>query len=138
MFNRKGLVMRKAVAVLVTLPLSLAFQGYAQAENANESLSEGLTANTHITTTSPSDFRGHTDVIEEIVVTAKKNRQLPDLGSSLSPDPVVENPGQFDLRLLPTYDPEQTDRHLDLFQLNEELRRPGLVQLFRVRFGRRP
>ena len=77
------------------------------------------------------------DVIEEIVVIGKNKRQLPDLGRSLGSNPVVKQPSWFDWQFLPAYDLEQADRHFDLFQLNDQIRHVGVVEVFRIRFGRR-
>ncbi len=40
MIDRRGLVLRRAAVVLVAMQLSLAFNGYAQADDANEYLPE--------------------------------------------------------------------------------------------------
>ena len=75
-------------------------------------------------------------MIEEIVVIGKEKWQLPNLGSSLDTDPVVPKPGRIDWQFLPMYDPEQAYPYFDQFQLDEEIRRTGFIELFRARFGR--
>ncbi len=76
------------------------------------------------------------DVIEEIVVIGKKKGKLPNLGSSLDTDPVVQKPSRVNWEFLPNYDPEQAYPYFDQLQLDQEIRRTGFIQLFRVRFGR--
>jgi len=48
----------------------------------------------------------------------------------------VQMPGRIDWQFLPRYDPEQADRYFDLIQLDEEIRRAGFIELFRISFGR--
>ena len=103
MFDRRRLMARRAAIVL-----TFASFGYAQADDANEYLSEAradleLTEGVDISTTNRTDTRAtadvggdQADVIEEIVVIGKKKKRLPNLGSSLATDPVVQKPGRFD------------------------------------------
>ena len=143
MFDRRQLVARGTAIVLM-----FASVGYAQADDANEYLA-GVRADPEmadggdILTTNRTDIRAtaavggdRPDVIEEIVVIGKVKRQLPNLGSSLYADPVVQKPSRIDWVFLPVYDPEQAYLDFDLFQYNEEIRRAGFIELFRVRFGR--
>jgi len=74
-------------------------------------------------------------VIEEIVVIGRKNSRHPNLGNSSGTDPVVQMPGRIDWQFLPRYVPEQADRYFDLIQLDEEIRRAGFIELFRLSFG---
>ena len=76
------------------------------------------------------------DVIEEIVVIGREKWPFPHLGSSLGIDPVVQKPSRIDWKFLPVYDPDQAYPFFDQFQLSEEIRRAGFIELFRVRFGR--
>ena len=140
MFDRRQLVAR-----LVAVVLMFATSGFALADDANEYRSEvrddlDLADGADITTT---DITARSDadidddyVIEEIVVIGRKKSQHPNPGNSSGIDPVMQMPGGIDWQLLPRYDPEQTDRYFDLIQLNEEIRRAGFIELFRVSFGR--
>ncbi len=122
--------------------------GYAQADDANEYLADvgtdlEMEDGVDISTTNRSDITAtaevggdQADVIEEIVVIGKKKWQLPNLGSSLGTDPLVQKPGRIDWQFLPMYDPEQAYPYFDQFQLDEEIRRAGFIDLFRARFGR--
>ncbi len=143
MFDRRQLVAR-AVAIV----LMFAANGFALADDANEYRSEGrddldladgadLTTTDHTDITARSDADGDDEyVIEEIVVIARKKSQHPSPGNSSGSDPVVQMPGRIDWQFLPRYDPEQADRYFDLIQLNEETRRAGFIELFRISFGR--
>ena len=143
MFDRRQLVARGATIVLM-----FASFGYAQADDANEYLADvradlEMADGVDISITDRTDIRAtadgggdQADVIEEIVVIGKKKRQLPNLGRSLDTDPVVQKPGRIDWQFLPVYDPEQAYLDFDLFQYNDEIRRAGFIELFRVRFGR--
>ena len=142
MFDRRQLVAPGAAIVLM-----FASFGYAQADDANEHPSEvradvELADGSDISTANGTDIRGTTDVgddqadvIEEIVVIGKKKKRLPNLGSTLGTDPVVQKPGRFDWQFLPIYDPEQAYPYFDQLQLDEQIRRAGFIELFRVRFG---
>ena len=125
--------------------LMFASFGYAQADDANEYLAEvrddlDLADGADISTTNrtaKADADGdELYVIEEIVVIGRKKSQHPNLGNSSGTDPVVQMPGRIDWQFLPRYDPEQADRYFDLIQLDEEIRRGGFIELFRVSFGR--
>ena len=141
MFDQRQLVARGAAIVLM-----FASFGYAQADDANEYHAEVL-ADLELadgTATSTTNGTAHgdgdvgddqADVIEEIVVIGKKKRRLPNLGSSLGTDPVVKKPGRTDWQFLPIYDPEQAYPYSDQIQLDEQIRRAGFIDLFRVRFG---
>ena len=141
MFDRRQLVARGAAIMFM-----LASFGYAQADEANEDPSEvradlELADGTDISiTNSKAHVDGdvgddQADVIEEIVVIGKKKRRLVNLGSSLGTDPVVQKPGRLDWEFLPIYDPEQAYPYFDQLQLDEQIRRAGFIDLFRVRFG---
>ena len=142
MFDRRQLMARGAAIVLM-----FASFGYAQADDANEYLAEvgadlEMADDVDILTTNRTDVRAmadvggdQADVIEEIVVIGKKKRQLPYLGSSLDTDPVVQKPGRIDWQFLPMYDPEQAYPYSDLLQFDQEIRRTGFIELFRIRFG---
>ncbi len=143
MIDRRLLVARSAAIML-----TFASFGYAQADDANEYLSLvradlEMADGTDISITDCTDIRAtadvggdKADVIEEIIVIGKNRRQLPNLGSSLDTDPVVQKPSQIDWQFLPMYDPEQAYPYFDQFQLDEEIRRTGFIELFRARFGR--
>ncbi len=140
MFDRRQLVAR-AVAIV----LMFAASGFALADDANEYRSEvrddlDLADGADISTTNrtaTADADGDDAyVIEEIVVIGRKKSQHPNLGNSTGTDPVVQMPGRIDWQFLPRYDPEQADRYFDLIQLDEEIRRAGFIELFRVSFGR--
>jgi len=143
MFDRRQLVARGATIVLM-----FASFGYAQADDANEYLADvradlEMADGVDISITDRTDIRAtadgggdQADVIEEIVVIGKKKRRLPNLGRSLDTDPVVQKPGRIDWQFLPMFDPEQAYPYFDQFQLDEEIRRTGFIELFRARFGR--
>ncbi len=140
MFDRRQLVARSAAIMLM-----FASFGYAQADDANEYLAEvrddlDVVDGADISTTNrtaKADADGdELYVIEEIVVIGRKKSQHPNLGNSSGTDPVVQMPGRIDWQFLPRYDPEQADRYFDLIQLDEEIRRGGFIELFRVSFGR--
>lgn len=142
MFDRRQLVAR-AVAIV----LMFAASGFALADDANEYRSEvrdelEFTDGADVTTTDrPAHGRSDADgddeyVIEEIVVIGRKKSQHPNSGNSSVTDPVVQMPGRIDWQFLPRYDPELADRYFDLIQLDEETRRAGFIELFRISFGR--
>ncbi len=143
MIDRRQLVARCAAIMLM-----FASFGYALADDAREYLSAvraglEMADGVDILTTNRTDIRAtadaggdQPDVIEEIVVIGREKWQLPHLGSSLGTDPVVHKPSRIDWEFLPVYDPEQSYLDFDLFQYNEEIRRAGFIELFRVRFGR--
>ncbi len=140
MFDRRQLVAR-AVAIV----LMFAASGFALADDANEYRSEvrddldwadGADISTTNRTATADADGDDVYVIEEIVVIGRKKSQHPNLGNSSGTDPVVQMPGRIDWQFLPRYDPEQADRYFDLIQLDEEIRRAGFIELFRVSFGR--
>ena len=143
MFDRRQLLAR-AVAIV----LMFAASGFALADDANEYRSEvrddvDLADVAEITTTDHTDITARSDadgddeyVIEEIVVIGRKKSRYPNLNNSSGTDPVVQMPGRVDWQFLPRYDPEKADRYFDLIQLDEEIRRAGFIELFRVSFGR--
>ena len=140
MFNRRHLAARAVVIVLM-----FAASGFALADDANEYRSEvrddldwadGADISTTNRTATADADGDDVYVIEEIVVIGRKKSQQPNLGNSAGTDPVVQMPGRIDWQFLPRYDPEQADRYFDLIQLDEEIRRPGFIELFRISFGR--
>ncbi len=140
MFDRRQLVARTVAIVLM-----FAASGFALADDANEYRSEvrddlDLVDGADISTTNRTARADADDddvyVIEEIVVIGRKKSQHPNLRNSSGTDPVVQMPGRIDWQFLPRYDPEQADRYFDLIQRDEEIRRAGFIELFRVSFGR--
>ncbi len=143
MFDRRQLLALGAATLLTFAPI-----GYAQADDANEYLAEvradlEIPDGVDVLNTRRTESRAtadvgadQEDVIEEIVVIGKDKRPLPNLGSSLGADPVVQKPARIDWQFLPMYDPEQAYPYFDQLHLDEELRRTGFIDLFRVRFGR--
>ncbi len=142
MFDRRQLLARGAAIVLMCASF-----GYAQADDANEYHAEvradlEMADGVEISSKNRSDIRAtadvdgdQEDVIEEIVVIGRKKSQHPNLGSSLDTDPVVQKPGRIDWQFLPIYDPEQAYPYSDLLQFDQEIRRTGFIDLFRIRFG---
>ncbi len=143
MFDRRQLVAR-AVAVV----LMFAASGFALAADATKHRSEvrdyldladgadiATTNRTGITARADTDD-DDVDVIEEIVVIARKKSQHPNLGKRSGTNLVLQMPDGIDWQFLPRYDPEQTDRYFDLIQLDEQIRRAGFIELFRLSFGR--
>ncbi len=143
MFDRRQLFAR-----LVAIVLMFAASGFVLADDANEYPFEvrddlELADGTEISTTNRTEITARADtdgddayVIDEIVVIARKKSRRPNLGNSSGSDPVVHMPGRIDWHFLPRYDPEQADRYFDLIQLDEEVRRAGFIELFRISFGR--
>ncbi len=136
---------RQLVARAVAIVLMFAASGIALADDANEYRSEvrndlDLADGADISTTNRTAKADADDddvyVIEEIVVIGRKKSQHPNLDNSSSTDPVVQMPRRIDWQFLPRYDSEQADRYFDLIQLDEETRRAGFIELFRVSFGR--
>jgi hypothetical protein len=77
---------------------------------------------------------------DEIVVIGQTEFRLPDLGSAWRAEQEAEQRAAARIRvtLLPVYDPEAQAVANDLFLINREThRRHGVIELFRVRFGRR-
>ena len=109
---------RQLVAQAVAIVLMFAASGFALADDANEYRSEVR------------------EVIEEIVVIGRKKSRYRNLGKRSSIDPVVQMPAWIDWQFLPRYDPERADRYYDLIQMDEEIRRAGFIELFRLSFGR--
>ncbi len=140
MFDRRQLVARAVAIVLL-----FAASGIALADDANEyrfevrddlDLADGADISTTNRTATADADGDDAYVIEEIVVIGRKKSQHPNLGNSTGTDPVVQMPGRIDWQFLPRYDPKQADRYFDLIQLDEEIRRGGFIELFRVSFGR--
>ena len=78
------------------------------------------------------------DGTEEIIVIGQGWR-LPDLGSEWrARQKEAENEGRFSATALPLYDPAEPPLHSDAFTTGAEERRHGYIELFRLRFGRRP
>ncbi len=152
MFDR-----RKLVARAVGIMLMIAASGFALADNATNYRSElrddlDLANGAEITATNRAGIPARADadsddgyVIEEIVVIGRKKSRKSYLGSSADTYPVMQLPSWIDWQFLPRYDPAQADRYFDLIQpdryfdlipLDEEIRRAGFIELFRLSFGR--
>ncbi len=143
MFDRRQLVTR-AVAIV----LMFAASGFALADDAKEYRSEvrdvlDLADGAHITTTNRIDITARSDAdgedidaIEEIVVVGRKNSRHRNLANRSATALVFKMPDQIELQFLPRYDPEQADRYFDLIEHDEEVRRAGFIELFRLSFGR--
>jgi hypothetical protein len=143
MFDRRQLVTR-AVAIM----LMFAASGFAMADDAKEYRSDvrddidfmdgaDITSTNRIDITARADAEGEdVDVIEEIVVIGRKNSRHRNLGNRSGIDLVFKMPEQIELQFLPRYDPEQADRYFDLIEHDEEVRRAGFIELFRLSFGR--
>ncbi len=143
MFDRSQLVARSAAIMLM-----FASFGDAQADVVNTYLAEvradlEMADGVEISSKNRTDIRAtadaggdQPDVIEEIVVIGREKWPFPHLGSSLGIDAVVQKPSRIDWKFLPVYDPVQAYPFFDQFQLSEEIRRAGFIELFRVRFGR--
>ncbi len=139
---------RQLVALGAAIVFMFACIGYAQADDTNEGLSEvradlEIADGADIATEDGTDIRAtadvggdQDDVIEEIVVIGTKRRRHSNLGSSGGTDPVVQKPARIDLQFLPTYDPVLAYPYIDQVQLDDQIRRAGFIELFRVRFGR--
>jgi hypothetical protein len=77
---------------------------------------------------------------DEIVVIGRSQFRLPDLGSSwrAEQEAAREAAARIRVTFLPLYDPEAEPLANDLFLVNREAqRRHGVIELFRLRFGRR-
>ena len=75
------------------------------------------------------------EVLEEIVVVARNEGRLPDLGANWRARFEQPVESRVAMRYLPLYDPELADRWPDLFQLSKQEERTGYIELFRIRFG---
>ena len=76
--------------------------------------------------------------IEEIVILGQGWR-LPDLGSEWrARQEEAASSGRFSATLLPLYDPARPALRTENFLASREERRHGYIELFRLRFGRRP
>lgn len=81
------------------------------------------------------------DPPDEIVVIGGSQWRLPDLGSSWREEREAEEDAaaRIDVSFFPLYDPERPIGRSDLFLVNrEQLRQHGTIEVFRLRFGRRP
>jgi hypothetical protein len=80
------------------------------------------------------------EALEEVVVIGGSEWRLPDLGSTWRAKREAEaEASRIEATLFPLYDPENNWRlETNLFPVNRELTRVGFIELFRVRFGRRP
>jgi hypothetical protein len=77
---------------------------------------------------------------DEVIVVGQTEFRLPDLGSSWRTEQEAEQAAAARIRVafLPLYDPETRAAASDVFLTNRETyRRHGVIELFRVRFGRR-
>jgi len=76
--------------------------------------------------------------IEEVLVVRENPWRLPDLGSEWrAQHEDIPEPGRITASFFPLYDPEAEVPMYNLFPVNRELMRPGFIEIFRVRFGRR-
>lgn len=76
--------------------------------------------------------------LEEVLVIGENEWRLPDLGSAWRANAqAASEPARIETDALPLYDPESpTHTRNDWFIVNEEIRRVGFIELFRVRFGK--
>jgi hypothetical protein len=79
-----------------------------------------------------------TEALEEVLVTGENEWRLPDLGSRWrARTEAATEPARIAADVLPLYDPESpTHTRNDWFIVNEEIRRVGFIELFKVRFGK--
>lgn len=87
--------------------------------------------------TEPSEERAA--ALEEVLVVGENEWRLPDLGSRWRAEAAATAElGRIEADLLPLFDPEDpAHTRADWFIVNEEIRRVGFIELFKVRFGRR-
>lgn len=78
--------------------------------------------------------------LEEVIVVGENEWRLPDLGETWRRrQEDNKEPARIQANFFPLYDPEDSrQRRDDLFMLNNELRRVGFIELFKIRFGKRP
>lgn len=76
---------------------------------------------------------------DEIVVLGETQWRLPDLGSDWRAEQQAqEDAARIQASFLPLYDPGAPATRSDVFLLDREAhRRHGVIELFRIRFGRR-
>jgi hypothetical protein len=75
--------------------------------------------------------------IEEIIIVGQGWR-LPDLGSAWrARQEEAARSGRFSATALPLYDPANPPARIESFAVSAEQRRHGVIDLFRLRFGRR-
>lgn len=137
---------------LMGTAFALALLGFAQASGASDADNHNDNSVTSVVSVaanhavlSPAvrtDFESVTDVnsensgvIEEIVVIGAKKSRRSKPESSQSPDPVIKGPSRFDSQFFPVYDPEKAPLHFSHDQIDDEIRRAGFVEVFRIRFG---
>lgn len=79
------------------------------------------------------------ETLEEVLVVGDDEWRLPDLGSTWRAEQAAEPAtARIEADMLPLYDPEDpTHERTDWFLVNEEIRRVGFIELFRIRFGER-
>ena len=121
MFDRARLLTHGA-ALLFMFSLG----GYAQAADSSRNQTEAST--TH---RASHQRAKQSDIIDEIVVVARKKVDLPDLGGNRVAKPLPEKTSAYEFRLLPAYDPQEMQ---DLFLINNEFGRTNVVELFRFDF----
>ena len=86
----------------------------------------------------PPPERARDPAIEEVLVVRENRWRLPDLGSEWrAQHEDLPEPGRITASFFPLFNPEAEAPMYNLFPVNRELMRPGFIEIFRVRFGRR-
>ena len=143
MFNPRLQILRGVAIVLALLS-----HGYVQADDYSDNRS---TAQFGSDTTNDADILAasrtilepvanvssdNSDVIEEIVVIGAKKSRRPNLDHGLGADPVITKPSRLDWQFFPVFDTERAPRHIGLYQIDDQIRRVGLIEIFRISFRR--
>lgn len=128
---------RHAAETLAVAAVSSLIAGAARAQDEDLTLPPRLEDAPHAARLEPQPTE-RSGSLEEVLVVGENEWRLPDLGSRWRAETAAAvEPARIDADVLPLYDPEDPtrERH-DWFIVNEEIRRVGFIELFRVRFGR--
>jgi hypothetical protein len=79
------------------------------------------------------------EALEAVVTRGQNEWRLPDLGSAMRAEQEARDPNErIDATFLYLYDPENQDPTEELFPDDSNPRTVGWIDLFEVRFGKRP
>jgi len=79
------------------------------------------------------------EALEAVVTRGQDEWRLPDLGSAMRAEQEARDPNErIDATFLYLYDPENQDPTEELFPDDSNPRTVGWIELFEVRFGKRP
>jgi hypothetical protein len=79
------------------------------------------------------------DMLEAVVTAGQSEWRLPDLGSGMREEQEARDPNErIDVTFLYLYDPANQDPTEELFPDDSNPRSVGFLQVFELRFGKRP